>query len=203
MTTYRGLLLDFGGVVTSEFHGELAAFGQRELGDPSAIAEAFATPEGRAALAGAEDGTIPQRDFEVTIGRLLGLDDRGLLGRILGGLRPRPEMLALAARARERGVKTAILSNSWGEGTYDPYDGWGLHDLFDAVVISHVVGLRKPDPAIYELTAAKIGLPPQECLFVDDTKRNLPAARDLGMGTLLFTGSDAELAEISRLTGLG
>jgi putative hydrolase of the HAD superfamily len=202
MTAYRWLLLDFGGVVTSDFHGELTAFGQRECGDPTAIAKAFATPEGRAALAGAEDGTIPQREFEVVLGKLLGLGDGGLLARVLGGLRPRPEVLGLAARARSAGVKTAILSNSWGSGAYDPYDGWHLDRLFDAVVISDQVGLRKPDAAIYELTAAKIGLPPADCLFVDDTERNLPTARELGMGILLFTGASAELEEISRLTGL-
>ena len=139
MTTYRGLLLDFGGVVTSDFHGELAAFGERELGDPDAIAKAFASPGGHAALTAAEDGSIPQRDFEVTLGKLLGLDNAGLLTRILSGLRPRPEVLGLAARAREAGVKTAILSNSWGAGAYDPYEGWELEDLFDAVVISDQV----------------------------------------------------------------
>ncbi len=60
----------------------------------------------------------------MTLGRLLGLDDAGLLARILGGLRPGPDVLDLAARARETGVKTAILSNSWGAGAYDPYEAW-------------------------------------------------------------------------------
>ena len=74
--------------------------------------------------------------------------------------------------------------------------------MFDAVVISDQVGLRKPSTEIYELTATKIGLPSGECLFVDDTEHNLPAARDLGMGTLFFTGADGEVAEIEKLIGI-
>jgi putative hydrolase of the HAD superfamily len=87
-------------------------------------------------------------------------------------------------------------------GDYGPYVGWGLDELFDAVVISDRVGLRKPNPAIYELTASKIGLPPGDCLFVDDAEANLPTARELGMGTLFFTGADGEIAEIERLLGI-
>jgi putative hydrolase of the HAD superfamily len=132
--------------------------------------------------------SCPSGAYEQVIGRLLGLDDHGLLARALADLSPRPEVAELVRRARAGGVRVAVLSNSWGTGDYDPYDGYQLDELFDAVVISDQVGLRKPSPAIYELTASKIGLPPDECLFVDDTKDNLPVARELGMGTLLFTG---------------
>ena len=68
--------------------------------------------------------------------------------------------------------------------------------MFDAVVISDLVGMRKPEPEIYLLTAERLGLPPQECLFVDDTERNLPCAADLGMGTVYFGGAAGEIAEI-------
>jgi hypothetical protein len=88
------------------------------------------------------------------MGRLLGLPDNGLLAAALADLAPRPAIIDLVKRARAARVKTAALSNSWGAGKYDPYAGWGLDELFDAVVISDQVGLRKPAPAIYELTAA-------------------------------------------------
>jgi HAD superfamily hydrolase (TIGR01509 family) len=94
------------------------------------------------------------------------------------------------------------LSNSWGTGDYDAYAGYELDGLFDAVVISDQVGLRKPSPRIYELTAARLGLGPAECLFVDDTEYNLRAARELGLGTLHFTGADGQVAEIERQIGL-
>jgi len=67
------------------------------------------------------------------------------------------------------------------------------------VVISDQVGLRKPDPAIYTLAAAKIGVAPGSCVFVDDTAANLPAARDLGMAVVHFTEAEPGVAEIERL----
>jgi putative hydrolase of the HAD superfamily len=201
--SYKGLILDFGGVVTTDFYGALNAFSARAGLDSGAFVRALREiPEGRKALAAVECGQMSQRGFEVTMGRLLGLDDNGLLERALADLRPRLEVIDLTRRARAEGVRVAALSNSWGTGDYDPYAGWELDQMFDAVVISDRVGLRKPSPEIYELTAAKIGLSPSECLFVDDTEHNLPVARDLGMGTLFFTGADGEIAEIERLIGI-
>jgi putative hydrolase of the HAD superfamily len=203
MSTYTGLILDFGGVVTTDFYGALAAFSMRSGLDAGAFVRVLREdPEGREAFHAAECGQIPQRDFEVIMGRLLRLPDDGLLAAALADLEPRPAIIDMVKRARRAAVKMAALSNSWGTGDYDPYVGWGLDELFDAVVISDRVGLRKPDPAIYELTASKIGLPPGDCLFVDDTEANLPAARELGMGALFFTGADGEVAEIERLLGI-
>jgi epoxide hydrolase-like predicted phosphatase len=203
MTTYKGLILDFGGVVTTDFYGALDAFSLRAgLGEHAFVRALRSNPEGRAALAAVECGSLPQREFERTMGRLLGVDDTGLLAEALADLKPRPEIIDLTHRARARGVRVAALSNSWGTGEYDPYGGWELDDMFDAVVISDQVGLRKPDPEIFKLTAAKLGLSPSECLFVDDTEHNLPGAAGLGMATLFFTGAEAEVAEIERLTGI-
>ena len=201
--TYRGLILDFGGVVTTDFGAAVAAFSAREGLDAGAFARAIgATQEGREALVAVESGQLSQRDFEVTLGRLLRLDDNGLLARAMADLRPRPEVVGLARRARAGGIRVAVLSNSWGTGDYDAYAGYELDGLFDAVVISDQVGLRKPSPRIYELTAARLGLGPAECLFVDDTEYNLRAARELGLGTLHFTGAHGQVAEIERLIGL-
>ena len=74
--------------------------------------------------------------------------------------------------------------------------------MFDTVVISGETGTRKPDPAIYLLTADKLGVPPQECVFADDTAANLPAASALGMATVHFTDANAAITEISRLLGI-
>jgi len=201
--SYRGLILDFGGVVTTDFYGGLSAFCVREGLGPDAFVQAIRTSaEGRAALKAVERGELPQREFERVLGRLLGLEDAGLLARALADIQPRPEIIDLAARARAAGVRVAILSNSLGTSDHDIYADYRLDSQFDAVVISDRVGLRKPGPEIYRLTASLIGLPPSECLFVDDTERNLPPARDLGMGTLLFTGAAEEISEIERLTGL-
>jgi len=201
--TFRGLILDFGGVVTTDFYGALSAFSERTGLDAGAFTAALRnTADGRQALAAVECGQITQRQFEQTMGRLLGLDDNGLLGRALADLRPRPEVIRLVQQARQAGVRVAVLSNSWGTGEYDPYDGYDLYGQYDAVVISDQVGLRKPSAEIYELTASKISLPPGDCLFVDDTPANLPPAAALGMGTLLFTGTGAEVTKIARLAGI-
>ena len=201
--SYRGLLLDFGGVVTTDLFAELSAFCIREGLTPDAFVHVLRdVPEGRAAFHAVEAGKIPQREYEVTIGRLLGVDDCGLLRRALGGLRPRPEVLALVERARTAGVRVAVLSNSWGEGEYDPYEGWDLQGMFDAVVISGDVGIRKPDREIYLITAGKLGVPPSECVFADDTAANLPPAQELGMAGVHFTDGPTGVAETERLLGL-
>jgi putative hydrolase of the HAD superfamily len=201
--SYKGLILDFGGVVTTDFYGALNAFSERAGLDRGAFVRTLReVPEGRAALAAVESGQMPQREFEQAMGHLLGRDDNGLLERALADLRPRPEIIGLTRRARAQGIIVAALSNSWGTGDYDPYAGWDLDGLFDAVVISDRVGLRKPDPRIFRLTAEKLGLPPGDCLFVDDTEHNLPGARDLGMGTVFFTGAPVEVEKIEALLGI-
>lgn len=201
---YRGLILDFGGVITTDFHGALRAFGVREGLGTNAVEHVLReVDEGRAALAAVEDGSMSQHEYERILARLLGVDANGLLGRILADLRPCPPVLDLVARARNAGIATAVLSNSWGTGAYDPYAGYDLEGRFDAVVISDQVGLRKPGEEIYQLTADKIGLPPSACLFVDDTAYNLPPAERLGMVGVLFSDVEAGIAQIEELLRLG
>ncbi|HEX6520961.1 MAG TPA: HAD family phosphatase [Streptosporangiaceae bacterium] len=200
--SYRGLILDFGGVVTTDFYGALSAFCVREGLAPDAFVHALRdTAEGRAALAAVESGRISQRAYEKTIAELLGVDDHGLLGRALADLRPRREVLELVRRVRAAGIRAGVLSNSWGSGEYDPYKGYDLEREFDAVVISDQVGLRKPDPAIYLRTAVEMGVPADECVFVDDTAANLPAAEELGMAVVHFTGTASGIAAIEELLG--
>jgi len=201
--SYGGLILDFGGVVTTDLFAELSAFCVREGLAPDAFVRVLRdSDEGRAAFEAVEMGRIPQRDFEIAIARLLGVDDRGMLTRALGGLRPRPRVLDLISRARAAGVLVGLLSNSWGDGEYDPYDGYDLDAIFDAVVISGDAEMRKPDPAIYLLAASELGIPPQECVFADDTAANLGSAETLGMATVHFADLDAGISEIRRLLGL-
>lgn len=200
MVGYHGLILDFGGVVTTDFYGALSAFCRRQGLAADAVLHVLRdTADGRRALAGVESGQISQREYEITLARLLGVDSQGLLGRALADLRPNQAVLDLARRARERGIRVAVLSNSWGTGEYDPYKGYDLKARFDAVIVSDQVGLRKPDPEIYTMAAAEIGLPPASLVFVDDTAANLPAARDLGMAVVHFTDTASGLTEIETL----
>jgi putative hydrolase of the HAD superfamily len=197
----KGLLLDFGGVLTSSLDGRLAEFCVEAGLPPGAVIDALTTEEGRRVAALAEAGLVPQRDFEVMLARQLGLPDEGLIARMLV-LAPRAEMIDLARRARAAGIPTGLLTNSLGGGGHDVYAGYELAALFDVVVISHLVGMRKPERPIFELAAAKLGLAPADCVFVDDTLPNVVAARESGMTAVHFTGEAGQLAEIERLIGL-
>ena len=198
----RGLLLDFGGVLTSSLYGRMAEFCTGAGLPADAIARALATAEGRAVTARAEAGLVPQRDFEVMLARQLGLPADGLIAGLMAGLAPRAEAVRLAGRARAAGKPVGLLSNSWGDGGYDVYTGYDLAAMFDAVVISHLVRLRKPERPIFELAAAKLGVEPGECVFVDDTLTNVVTARAVGMAAVHYTGEPAQLAEVERLLGL-
>jgi putative hydrolase of the HAD superfamily len=200
----KGLLLDFGGVMTPSMIGRMAEFSVEAGLPPDAIVNALRTEECRTVMALAEAGLALQRDFEVVIAGQLGLPDEGLLARLLAldAMPPRPEMVDLARRARAAGIPTGVLSNSLGGGGYDVYTGYDLPGLFDVIVISHEVGLRKPEPPIFKLAAERLGLALEDCVFVDDTLTHVKAARELGMAAVHFTGEAEELAEIERLIGL-
>ncbi len=84
--------------------------------------------------------------------------------------------------------KTALLSNSSSEYLRNELK---LHDLeknFDEIVISSEVGLIKPEPAVFEHIMQKLGVRPEECIFTDDSPRNIAAAERLGINVILFTG---------------
>jgi putative hydrolase of the HAD superfamily len=200
----KGLLLDFGGVLTPSLYGRMADFCVQAGLPADAIAKALRTPEGRAVSAQAEAGRLPQRDFEVMLARQLGLPADELIARIMDpdAMAPRPQTVGLARRARAAGLPTGLLSNSWGAGGYDVYTGHDLNALFDVLVISHLVGLRKPEHPIFELAAARLDRAPADCVFVDDTIANVTAARALGMAAVHYTGQAAELAEVERLLAL-
>ncbi|HEX6521731.1 MAG TPA: HAD family phosphatase [Streptosporangiaceae bacterium] len=199
MAMRRGLILDFGGVITTDFLAALSAFCVREGLLPDAMIRALRdTRPGRRALADAECGRSSQRELEITLAGLIGVDDRGLVARALADLRPRELVLDLVARVRAEGIPAAVLSNSLGRGGHDPYQGYDLCRRFDAVVISDQVGLRKPDTAIYRLAASKLGVPATSCVFADDSEANLPPARALGMTAVLFADAESAVTEIER-----
>jgi epoxide hydrolase-like predicted phosphatase len=199
----RGLILDFVGVLTTDLHAALSAFCAREGLPPDAMIRAIrGTATGRGALAALECGRVSQREFQSTLAGLIGTDERDLLARAHAGLRPRGAVLDLVARVRARGLPAAVLSNSLGRGSYNLYQGYDLDRRFDAVVISDQVGLRKPDPAIYRLAAARIGVPAMSCVFADDTAANLHPARELGMAAVHFTNPASCVDEIEHLLNL-
>lgn len=111
-------------------------------------------------------------------------------------------MVDTVRQLRGAGYRTALLTNNARE--WEPM--WRAHipvdELFDVVVDSSVVGLRKPDRAIYQLTCERLGLPPEECIFVDDLQCNVDAASELGMEVVHCTNPrDAAGVVAQRLLG--
>jgi putative hydrolase of the HAD superfamily len=196
-----GLLVDWGGVMTTNLFHSFSAFCEAEGLDPAALAEAFrGNRAARELLIGFEEGRIDETIFENELGRLLGLERaEGLIDRLFAGAQPEESMVDAVRAARAAGIATGLISNSWGTTRY-PRDLLG--ELFNGVVISGEVGLRKPAARIYELGAEAIERAPAECVFVDDLPFNLPPAAQLGMATVHHTSAQDTIAELERLLGI-
>jgi putative hydrolase of the HAD superfamily len=199
MADRHGLIVDYGGVLTTDVFASFRAFCEAEGLPPDTVRDRFRSdPEARELLAGLETGALSVAEFEPRFAALLEVKSERLIERLFGGMAPDEAMLDGVRAARRAGTRTALLSNSWGAAT--TYDPELLRELFDAWVISSEVGLRKPDPAIYELAAERLGLPVAACVFVDDLPGNLKPARALGMATVLHRGdAAATLAEVDAL----
>jgi epoxide hydrolase-like predicted phosphatase len=122
-----------------------------------------------------------------------------LVDRLFAGMEADEKMLDAVRAARRAGVRTGLISNSWGAGRYDRTS---FEELFDGVVISGEVGLNKPRPEIYELGAQRVGLSPAECVFVDDLRENCEGAEAVGMTAVLHRGAEGTVAELERLLGV-
>jgi len=146
-----------------------------------------------------ETGELPEPAFEARFAEMLGVSPDRLIDRLFAHYEPDEAMLAGVARARASGIRTGLISNSWGTRRYDRAL---LAELFDGVVISGQVGMRKPAPEIYRLGAERTGLRPEECVFVDDMPVNLDPAATLGMAAVHHVQADETLAELEALLGV-
>lgn len=209
MPELRGLVVDWGGVLTGDLRTaveawartdgiDLAAYGaiMRDWFGEQVGAEARLNP-----IHALERGEMAVPDFERRLAEALtqrsGREHRadGLLDRMFAEFEHAPDMSGLVRRARESGLRTALLSNSWGNDY--PRDGWD--EMFDVVVISGEVGMRKPEPRIFEHTLELVGLDAGECVFVDDLPPNVEAAVAVGMVGVRHTSYAETLAELEVL----
>ncbi len=197
----RGLLVDFGGVLTTNVFESFRAFCEREGIDPDEVKRLFREdPQALEELRRLERGELTEDQFAERFGPLLGVEDTdGLVDRLFAGMQADEAMLDAVRAARRAGVRTGLISNSWGAGRYDRST---FEELFDGVIISGEVGLNKPNAAIYELGAERLGLPPSECVFVDDLRENCQGAEAVGMTAVLHRGADGTVPELERLLGV-
>lgn len=192
----RGLLVDFGGVLTTNIWDSFDAFCDREGLERGAVLELFRSDgEALALLRALERGAVSDESFERDFGELLGVDPPGLINRLFAGLEPEQTMITAVERARAAGIRTGLITNSWGTGVYER----APLEIFDATVISGDVGLHKPEPAIYELGAERLGVPTGACTFVDDLRENVAGAEAVGMTALLHRDPAETIAALERI----
>jgi putative hydrolase of the HAD superfamily len=205
----RGLVVDWGGVLTSDLGVALTAWAEADGIDYPHYQEVMRSLLGSGAgeearfnpVHALERGEIEVPDFERRLAAELAtksgvaIPTEGLLARMFERFEHAPDMVGLVRRAHESGLRTALLSNSWGNDY--PRDGW--EQMFDVVVISGEVGMRKPDPEIFEHTLALLGLTAPECVFVDDLDRNVRAAVALGFVGVHHTSYETTAAELAAL----
>lgn len=204
---FEALIVDFGGVLTTPMQDAMIRFADEldiELQDLVRAALGAYSGGEDTLVVDFETGRISEEEFAVAFAKRLEestgspVDPEGLVGRIFR-LEIEESMMDLVAASREAGFKTALCSNSWGTRLY-PRDRLG--PIFDVIVISGEVGLRKPDPAIFELTTRKLGTDPPACVFVDDHPGHLAAALELGMTTVLHRTPQQSVSEVRSLLGL-
>jgi epoxide hydrolase-like predicted phosphatase len=198
----RGLLVDFGGVLTTNVFQSFREFSEREGLDPDHVKEKFRSdPEALGLLRRLEKGEVDVDEFEPAFAAAIEVDDHeGLVERLFRGIGPDEAMVDAVRTARQSGIRTGLISNSWGDGIQ--YEESLMDELFDGVVISGDVGLHKPQPEIFELGASKIGVPPAECVFVDDLRENCDGAEAVGMTAILHRGSEKTLPRLEELLGV-
>ena len=197
------LIVDFGGVLTTNVFDSFRAFCEEEALDPQAIRRLFReNPRALGYVRAIERGELSEEDFAERFGELLELDPErrtGLVDRMFSHIAPDDEMVAALRRARAQGVRTGLISNSMGAGRYDRST---FPELFDGVVISGDEGMHKPDPAIYRLACERVGLEPAECVFVDDLRENCEGAEAVGMTAVLHRGAERTLPRLEELLGV-
>jgi putative hydrolase of the HAD superfamily len=199
----RALISDFGGVLTSPLQDGFLAYQEEsgvsleELG--KAMAKA-AEQHGDHPLFVLERGEITELEFRERIEAHLeyAFDLTRLRTLYFERLKANRRMIDFIAEVRRRGTRTALLTNNVRE--WEPI--WRaklpeVDELFEVVVDSAFVGLRKPDPAIYELTLERLGgVEAGHCVFVDDLEVNCVTARQLGMRTVRFVDAEQAIPEI-------
>jgi epoxide hydrolase-like predicted phosphatase len=197
----KGLIVDFGGVLTTNVFDSFKAFCRAEGLPEDSVKNMFRERgEGLALLRQLEKGELTAADFSQQFAPLLGVSPDNLVERLFGGIGPDEPMLEAVRRARRAGIKTGLISNTWGDGLV--YEPPLLDELFDAVVLSGEVGLHKPQPEIFVLGAERIGVAPEECVFVDDLRENCAGAEAVGMTAILHRGHEGTLPQLEELLGV-
>lgn len=203
--TVDAVVFDYGGVLTTPVRDSIGAWLARDGIDPASFSRTLkawmsrSVPEG-SPIHRLETGALSMNGFDALLAaELVTRDGRplpgtDLLSRLFADMRPDPVMFELVADLKRAGLQVALLSNSWGN-TY-PRERIAV---FDPVVISGEVGLRKPNADIFLHALDLLDAPPDRVAFVDDAGANTEGAGRLGMRTVLHTDPDTTRKELARI----
>jgi len=213
--TYRGLIVDYGGVLTTSMSVSFGAFCVAAGVSPERLKDVLAAAysvAGEASVpaddlhdlvAGVETGRIEPEEFDrrlaaaLSIGLDRPIEPANLTTRLFAELRPDERMRRVVRSARSKGVRTALISNTWGVTPPADVDG-----MFDTVVLSGREGMRKPQPEIYLLAARRLDVEPEGCVFVDDVPLNVEGARAVGMAGVLHKDAAITIPKLEELLGV-
>ena len=207
----KAVICDFGGVLTTPLGNSFAAW-SRESGIPlEDMGKAMAAANerhGEHPLFMLEKGQLDQREFIRRIEAELGGERRldTLIDVYFQYLERNPEMIAYMRELRDRGLRMALLTNNvreW-EATWRAMLP-EIDEIFEVVVDSAFVGMRKPEPEIYLLTLERLGggIEPGDCVFIDDIALNCDAARELGMAAVVFESIEQARPEVEAALDAG
>lgn len=192
------VIFDFGGVLTNPLDDIFEAFCCSKGIPADSIRRAVAdSADLRAASLAFEVGAMAEQDFMNCMASALGLPGPVDPDELFAALEIDREMLATVGWLRSRGVKTVLLSNSWGQ---TPYPQMVLNGVFDNVFISEQLGMRKPDLPIYEHVLGVVEVVPERCAMVDDTIENLVSAEHVGMIAIHHVSARGTLDALRNLS---
>jgi len=212
-TKFRGVITDWGGVLTTPIMTTVRAWIEADGIDWNSyrtvmrawVSDAYGPNGGRNPIHALERGECSGAEFEqILAAQLLRVDGgaiaaEGLLQRMFAASARVPAMYEVIRALRGAGLRTALLSNSWG---CDEYPRADFPALFDAVVISGECGMRKPEEGIFLHTTESLGLEPGECVFIDDMEANVAAAVACGMTGVHHTEAATTAAALRDLLGV-
>lgn len=194
----RAVCIDFGGVIVRTEDRQPRREAAEQAG--MSVRELEALIFESASSERASRGEIPEQEHWAWINQALGLPKEAadqITARFFAGDR-RDDLLLDFLRTLRPGCKVCLISNAWS-GLRAMIAGQGFADVFDEMIISSEVGLVKPEAAIYQLALQRLGVEPQEAVFLDDMPANIEAARKLGLQTIHFVPAQEPLEELKRL----
>jgi putative hydrolase of the HAD superfamily len=205
------VIFDWGGVLTNPIIETVSAWLKADRIDRDSyvaamrpwIERAYGAEQAESPVHALERGELTDPEFESILAALLvDLDGEpvppdGLLQRMFAATELVPDMVDVVRDLRGSGVRTGLLSNSWGRRDGYPPDLLG--ELFDDVVISGQVGMRKPEERIFRLALDRLGLAPTECAFVDDVEANVRAAAEFGLVGVHHQAAEVTKARLAEL----